>query len=135
MVDSRYRVGQLVEGRVTRVLDFGAFVELEVGIEGLLHANEMIGTPEFRPADLVYPGETLLVKIIHIDSQRRRLALSARQVRREEWERWMAKRQAAQKAEEGETAPQENTVSEETPTRDAVAEVIAPEVSTAEAGA
>jgi len=100
LVDDHYRVGQLIEGQITRVLDFGAFVKLDLGIEGLLHASEMIGTPELRPSDIVHPGETLLAKIIRIESQRRRLALSARQVRQDEWERWMAEQQAARQAQE-----------------------------------
>jgi small subunit ribosomal protein S1 len=100
IVDDHYRVGQLVEGRVTRVLDFGAFVELDLGVEGLLHASEMIGTPELPPSDIVHPGETLLVKIIRIESRRRRLALSARQVRKSEWEHWVAEQQTAREAEE-----------------------------------
>jgi len=99
-VDDHYRVGQLVEGRVTRVLDFGAFVELDLGVEGLLHTSEMIGTPELPPTEIVHPGETLLVKIIRIESRRRRLALSARQVRRSEWERWVAEQQTAREFEE-----------------------------------
>ncbi|MCX7680423.1 MAG: S1 RNA-binding domain-containing protein [Anaerolineae bacterium] len=96
LVSERYREGQLVEGRVTRVLDFGAFIELDLGVEGLLHANEMIGTPELSPRDLVHPGDRLPVKIIRIDDRRRRLALSARQVRKGEWERWVAEQQRAQ---------------------------------------
>jgi small subunit ribosomal protein S1 len=100
IVDDHYQTGQLVEGRVTRVLDFGAFVELDLGIEGLLHSSEMIGTPELPPSDIVHPGEKLLVKIIRIESRRRRLALSARQVRKSEWERWIAEQQTAHEAEE-----------------------------------
>lgn len=96
LVSEHYKEGQLVEGRVTRVLDFGAFIELDVGVEGLLHANEMIGTPELSPRDLVHPGDRLPVKIIRIDERRRRLALSARQVRKGEWERWVAEQQRAQ---------------------------------------
>jgi small subunit ribosomal protein S1 len=94
IVDDHYQAGQLIEGRVTRVLDFGAFVELDIGVEGLLHASEMIGTPELTPPDIVHPGEKLLVKVIRIDSRRKRLALSARQVRKSEWERWVAEQQA-----------------------------------------
>jgi small subunit ribosomal protein S1 len=108
-VDERYRQGQLVEGTVTRVLDFGAFVEVEDGLEGLLHASEMIGTPELNPSDIVHPGESLPIKIIRIESHRRRLALSARQVSREEWERWGARRQTA-----AETAPAEQPAPAET---------------------
>lgn len=99
LVDEHYRVGQLVEGRITRVLDFGVFISLALGVEGLLHASEMIGTPELRPSEIVRPGETLLVKIIRIDSRKRRLALSAKQVRRNEWERWVAEQQAARETE------------------------------------
>jgi small subunit ribosomal protein S1 len=116
LVDDHYEKEQLVEGKVTRVLDFGAFIELDLGIEGLLHSSEMIGTPELRPADIVHPGETLLVKIIRIDSRRRRLALSARQVRQDEWEHWVARQQAAREAQESATseAAEEETVAPET---------------------
>ena len=96
VVDERYKKGQLVEGKVTRVLDFGAFVEIEDGLEGLLHATEMIGTPELKPSDLVEAGESLLVKIIQIDSGRRRLGLSTRQVSRGEWERWVTQQRQAE---------------------------------------
>jgi len=119
LVDDHYRAEQLVEGRITRVLDFGAFVELDLGIEGLLHASEMIGTPEFRPSDIVHPGETLLVKIIRIDSRRNRIALSARKVRQDEWEHWVAEQQEARETEEA-------AISEEA---EAAAETEAVEVS------
>jgi small subunit ribosomal protein S1 len=105
MVDDHYRTGQLVEGRVTRVVDFGAFVAVDLGIEGLLHAKEMIGTPELAPADIVQAGDTLPVKIIGIDSRRRRLDLSARQVRQDEWERWVAEQQATQETKEAAAEP------------------------------
>jgi small subunit ribosomal protein S1 len=139
MVDDHYRIGQLVEGRVTRVVDFGAFVAVDLGIEGLLHAKEMIGTPELAPADIVQSGDTLPVKIIGIDSRRRRLDLSARQVRQDEWERWMAEQQAAQEAKEAaaETAVVESTATEQAVAEPAV-EVVpeaAAEVAEAKAGA
>jgi small subunit ribosomal protein S1 len=102
LVDDRYSGGQLIEGRVTRVLDFGAFIELDLGVEGLLHAREMMGTPELSPSDIVQPNETILVKIIRIDSRRRRLDLSAKQVRQDEWERWAAEQQAVQESQEAE---------------------------------
>jgi small subunit ribosomal protein S1 len=110
LVDDHYHIGQLVEGRVTRVLDFGAFIELDLGVEGLLHSSEMIGTPELPPADIVHPGEGLLVKVIRMDSRRRRVALSSRQVRPEEWEDWMASQQAAAPSSEAEPVEEEETV-------------------------
>jgi len=104
LVEERYPVGSLAEGRVTRVLDFGAFVELDLGVEGLLHPTEMIGTPELSPADILEPGETVLVKILRTDARRRRIALSATRVGRDEWERWEAERQAAKEAADSEAA-------------------------------
>jgi len=111
-VDDTYQVGQIVEGRVTRVVDFGAFIELDLGIEGLLHASEMIGTPELKPAEVVRPSQRLPVKIIRIESRRKRLALSARQIRRDEWERWMSQQQMEEKAEEAEEPTVEQPCSE-----------------------
>ncbi len=113
MVDDHYRTDQLVEGRVTRVLDFGAFVAVDLGIEGLLHAREMIGTPELGPSDIVQPGDVLPVKIIGIDSHRRRLDLSAKQVRQDEWERWVAEQQMAQEEAAVPADAEEETVAEE----------------------
>jgi small subunit ribosomal protein S1 len=107
LVDDRYQEEQLVEGRVTRVLDFGAFIELDLAVEGLLHAREMIGTPELNPADIVHSGETLLVKIIRIDSKRKRLDLSSRQVKQTEWERWIAEHQGAESDKTTEAPPTE----------------------------
>jgi small subunit ribosomal protein S1 len=144
LVDDRYSAGQLVEGRVTRVLDFGAFVELDLGVEGLLHAREMIGTPELSPSDIVHPGDKLPVKVVRIDSRRRRLDLSARQVQKDEWERWMAEQQAAREAQAeaigevaaaGEVAEEEAAAPEAeavTGKEAAVAEAAAEEVAAAE---
>ncbi|MEE8391015.1 MAG: S1 RNA-binding domain-containing protein, partial [Anaerolineae bacterium] len=122
IVDDHYQAGQLVEGRVTRVLDFGAFIELDLGIEGLLHASEMIGTPELAPSDVIRPGEKLLVKVIRIDSRRKRLALSARQVRKDEWEHWVAEQQAGSKSQEDKVAVSE-TIEEDAAVPEAEAEI------------
>jgi small subunit ribosomal protein S1 len=127
VVDDHYRTGQLVEGRVTRVVDFGAFVAVDLGIEGLLHAKEMIGTPELAPADIVQVGDTLPVKIIGIDSHRRRLDLSAKQVRQEEWERWMAEQQVAEAEAEVEEPAAEPAAEE------VAAEAVVPDEAAGEA--
>ena len=135
LIDDHYQGGQLVEGRVTRVLDFGAFIELDLGVEGLLHSSEMIGAPELGPADIVHPGETLLLKIIRIDSSKRRLALSAKQVRQSEWERWVAEQQAAREAQE--TAEAQVVEAEgdaaEPEAEEAVSEAVAGEMAEPEA--
>ncbi|RME32130.1 MAG: 30S ribosomal protein S1 [Thermoflexia bacterium] len=93
-VKDRYRENQLVEGRILRVTEIGAIVELEPGVEGLLHASELVGAPDVKPQDVLRPGDTVLLKIMDISPSRRRIRLSARRVRREEWERWAAEKAA-----------------------------------------
>jgi len=101
-VDQRYYEGQLVEGTVTQVSSLGAFVELEPGIEGLLHASELVGAPAVVPEEVLQPGDRVLVKVIRVEKHRRRIGLSARRVRREEWEAWAAEQAARREQEEGE---------------------------------
>jgi small subunit ribosomal protein S1 len=131
-VADRYEVGELVEGKVSRVLDFGAFVELGLGVEGLLHVSEMTGASQLSPTEILEQGQKVLVKIIGIDPHKQRITLSARQVQRDQWERWMAEHKVA--PEEG--APE---VAEETPVAEAVeeeapeAEAVEEEVPEAEA--
>jgi small subunit ribosomal protein S1 len=85
-VDVNYTPGDLVEGKVTQVVDFGAFIELEPGVEGLLHNSEFM---DFAQREELEQGQDLLVKIIRIEPNRRRIGLSVRQVRPIEWENWV----------------------------------------------
>ena len=74
-----HAVGQLVYGRVTKLVQFGAFVQVGDGIEGLVHISEMSAHHVENPGDIVTPGEELWVKIIDLDLQRRRISLSIKQ--------------------------------------------------------
>jgi len=74
-----HQVGQLVYGRVTKLVPFGAFVQVGDGIEGLVHISEMATHHVDLPEQVVTPGEELWVKIIDIDLQRRRISLSIKQ--------------------------------------------------------
>jgi len=74
-----HRVGELVYGRVTKLVPFGAFVQVGEGIEGLVHISEMAVHHVDLPEQVVTPGEELWVKIIDIDLQRRRISLSIKQ--------------------------------------------------------
>ena len=74
-----HRVGELVYGRVTKLVPFGAFVQVGEGIEGLVHISEMAAHHVDLPEQVVTPGEELWVKIIDIDLQRRRISLSIKQ--------------------------------------------------------
>src|ERR1700749_4788252 len=76
---SGHRVGELVYGRVTKLVPFGAFVQVGDGIEGLVHISEMAVHHVEAPEKVVTPGEELWVKIIDIDLERRRISLSIKQ--------------------------------------------------------
>ncbi len=74
-----HQVGELVYGRVTKLVPFGAFVQVGEGIEGLVHISEMAVHHVEAPDQVVQPGEELWVKIIDIDLERRRISLSIKQ--------------------------------------------------------
>jgi len=72
----RYRKGEVVTGKVTNVTDFGAFVELEEGIEGLIHVSEISREKVEKPSDVLKVGDALSAVVIHIDPHDRRIGLS-----------------------------------------------------------
>ena len=89
---------------MTRVTDFGAFVRLRSGVEGLLHVSEMADIRPDHPQSLVSPGDLLLLRVLRIEPERRRIGLSLRQVSETEWAEWAAtyrEKHAAAAAEEG----------------------------------
>jgi small subunit ribosomal protein S1 len=79
-VISAHRPGDVLEGTVTKVVAFGAFVEILPGVEGLVHISELADHHVESPSEVVEPGATLNVKILEIDEERRRLSLSIKQV-------------------------------------------------------
>ena len=79
-VISTYRPGDVLEGKVTKVVAFGAFVEILSGVEGLVHISELADHHVENPGEVVEPDATLNVKILEIDEERRRLSLSIKRV-------------------------------------------------------
>jgi len=77
-VAAQYEVGQLVEGTITQLANFGAFARIQDGIEGLIHVSELSDDRVAHPRNVVKEGDDLLVRIIRIDPQRRRMGLSLR---------------------------------------------------------
>jgi small subunit ribosomal protein S1 len=77
-VASEYEVGQLVRGTVTQLANFGAFARIVDGIEGLIHVSELTDARITHPKQVVHEGEELLLRIIRIDPERRRMGLSLR---------------------------------------------------------
>jgi small subunit ribosomal protein S1 len=88
-IDETFSVGDLVTGEVTNVADFGVFVALPHHLEGLIHVSEMTSYGAGTPTELIHEGEELLVRIIDIDREQKRIALSLDAVTAEEQERWM----------------------------------------------
>ncbi|MBL8120075.1 MAG: S1 RNA-binding domain-containing protein [Anaerolineae bacterium] len=107
--EEMYHVGQLIEGVVSRVAQFGAFVSLEPGIEALLHASQLSDPPPVDPTLIVHEGQKLMLRVISIEPDRQRLGLSLKDVTSEERERWQGRSEAAAvdetTAEADETAP------------------------------
>jgi small subunit ribosomal protein S1 len=75
-----YNVGDVLEGKVTKVVSFGAFVEIMEGVEGLVHISELAQHHVENPREVVEPGDEVKVKILEIDDERRRLSLSLKRV-------------------------------------------------------
>jgi len=86
LVAEKYKVGERVTGSVTRVTDFGAFVELEKGIEGLVHLSEMSWSKKIRrPADMVKPGDQVEVVVLGVNAADRRISLGLKQALGDPW--------------------------------------------------
>jgi len=77
-VPEKYRVGMDVQGKVIRTTDFGAFVELEDGVEGLLHVSELSSERVNKPEDVVQVGQDLTLRVIKLDPEERKIGLSLR---------------------------------------------------------
>jgi small subunit ribosomal protein S1 len=85
-VAGKYTAGERVRGKVTRVTDFGAFVELEPGIEGMVHLSEMSWAKKVRkPGDMVKPGDVVEVMILGVNAAERRMSLGLKQTLGDPW--------------------------------------------------
>jgi small subunit ribosomal protein S1 len=118
-VDERYVIGEVVEGKISQIADFGIFVEVEPGVEGLLHNSELISMAQREELEI---GTTELVKIIRIEPDRHRIGLSARQISREEWEQWYLEHPAQLESEskpEAEAEPEVEEAAAEAPQAEA----------------
>src|SRR5262249_17228350 len=77
-VEDKYPRGSTVRGKVTRLMDFGAFVELEPGIEGLIHISELGPKKVYRVKDFVQPGQEVEVRVLKVEPDAKRISLSLR---------------------------------------------------------
>src|SRR5205807_1887758 len=79
-IPGRYHPGELKKGKVTKLTNFGVFVELEPGLEGLLHISELADHKVDSPEEVVKVGDEVEVKILRVDAEERKLGLSRKQL-------------------------------------------------------
>lgn len=103
LIDEMYTVGQLVSGVVTNVVNFGAFVLLDVGVEGLVHVSELADPSPADPHQVVQRGDELVLRILRIDSFHHRLSLSLKGVSPQERGEWLAQQERDQALETDES--------------------------------
>jgi len=93
-VDSRYSVGSVVEGRVRNMTDFGAFIEIEEGIDGLVHVSDLSWTKRVKhPSEVLKKGQIVQAVILNIDSAAHRLSLGIKQLQPDAWESYFQNHQ------------------------------------------
>src|SRR4029077_20662072 len=86
----KYPVGMMFSGRIRNLADFGAFVEIEEGMEGLIHISDVSWTERIKhPSEKFKKGDTVQAKVLKVDSQNRRLSLGIKQVN-DIWANWFA---------------------------------------------
>jgi small subunit ribosomal protein S1 len=86
-VAERYSIGSVVEGRVRKLTDFGAFIEIEEGIDGLVHVSDLSWTKRVKhPSEVLKKGQLVQAVILNIDSANRRLSLGVKQLQPDAWE-------------------------------------------------
>ncbi|WP_286131101.1 30S ribosomal protein S1 [Loktanella sp. 5RATIMAR09] len=86
-VEAKFSLGSVHQGRVTNITDYGAFVELEAGVEGLVHVSEMSWTKKnVHPGKIVSTSQEVEVMVLEIDSAKRRVSLGLKQTQRNPWE-------------------------------------------------
>ena len=93
-IPEKYVAGAIVRGKVTKVTNFGVFIELEAGLEGLLHVSELADHKIDNPEEIVKPGQELDVKVLRVDTDERKIGLSLKRVQ------WAAEEQEAPAPEE-----------------------------------
>lgn len=93
-IESRYSVGSVVEGRVRNMTDFGAFVEIEEGIDGLVHVSDLSWTKRVKhPSEVLKKGQLVQAVILNIDAKAHRLSLGIKQLQPDAWETYFQNHQ------------------------------------------
>ena len=135
VIDEKYEVGQVIEGKVVQIKEYGAFVELEPGLDGLVHISEVAHKRVENINNELQVGQVVNVKILEIDKDRKRISLSIRETIEPPTPEEIAAEKAAKAAAEAEAAaeaPAEEAPVEEAPAEEAPAEEAPVEEAAAE---
>ncbi|MEM7767080.1 MAG: 30S ribosomal protein S1 [Pseudomonadota bacterium] len=90
-VDAKYPIGMRMQGQITNITDYGAFVELEDGVEGLIHVSEMSWTKKnLHPGKIVSTSQEVEVEVLDVDADKRRISLGLKQTQDNPWSAFMA---------------------------------------------
>src|SRR5437879_10659578 len=85
-IEERFPIGSRLNGKVASVTDYGAFIELEPGVEGLVHVSEMSWSKRVKhPSKLVGPGDAVEVEVLGVDPKARRISLGMKQIQANPW--------------------------------------------------
>ena len=94
VIEEKFKVGDIFEGEVKNVTDFGAFVEVYDGVDGLIHVSDMSWSKRVKnPEDIVKPGDKVKVKILNIDRENQKIALGIKQLTEDPWKKFFSKYQ------------------------------------------
>ncbi len=94
VIEEKFKVGDVFEGEVKNVTDFGAFVEVYDGVDGLIHVSDMSWSKRVKsPEEIVKPGEKVKVKILSIDRDKQKIALGIKQLTEDPWKKFFSKYQ------------------------------------------
>jgi small subunit ribosomal protein S1 len=143
---NEYKEGDTVDGKVTKIVAFGAFVQILPGVEGLVHISELAQHHVESPAEVVRPGDEVQVKVLEVDDTRRRLSLSVKRVEGQVLEGYPPEEAAAVEVEElpegevaapaeSDAAPAEDAPADETAAEEPAAEETAAETDAEEPSA
>ena len=127
IIGDKYQVGQVIQGKAVQIKDYGVFVEIEPGLDGLVHISEIAYRRVTDISDEITVGQEVSAKILEIDSERKRISLSIKETMEKPTEEELAAAEAEAAAEEAEAAAAEEAVAEEAAAEEEVTEEAAAE--------
>ncbi|MEJ2149674.1 MAG: S1 RNA-binding domain-containing protein, partial [Chloroflexota bacterium] len=113
-IEEKYNIGDLVDGTISRVVSFGAFVELENGIEALLHISQLGDPPPQTPEEVVQPGDYIVTRVITLEPDRQRMGLSLKNVTEEDQAQMLKAREELDTVSSDDTLVEEGVVEVDT---------------------